>query len=68
MAGAVLEVRGVTKRFGAFTAVDDVDLDVADGAVHALIGPNGAGKTTFFNLLTGCLPLTAGEIPSRTTG
>ncbi len=65
MAGAVLEVRGVTKRFGAFTAVDDVDLDVADGAVHALIGPNGAGKTTFFNLLTGGLPLTAGEIRLR---
>jgi len=62
---AVLKVRGITKSFGAFKAVDGVDLDIADGEIHALIGPNGAGKTTFFNLLTGSLPLTAGEIRLR---
>lgn len=65
MTDAVLEVRGVTKSFGAFKAVDGVDLNIADGEIHALIGPNGAGKTTFFNLLTGNLPLTAGEIRLR---
>ena len=45
--------------------MNGVDLDIADGEIHALIGPNGAGKTTFFNLLTGNLPLTAGEIRLR---
>jgi branched-chain amino acid transport system ATP-binding protein len=42
--------------------VDHVDLDVADGVVHALVGPNGAGKTTLFNLLTGFLTPTSGRI------
>lgn len=57
-----LSARGLTKRFGAFAAVNDVDLDVVEGDIHALVGPNGAGKTTLFNLLTGFLPLTAGRI------
>jgi branched-chain amino acid transport system ATP-binding protein len=61
----VLEIQGITKSFGAFKAVDGVDLAIAEGEIHALIGPNGAGKTTFFNLLTGSLPLTAGEIRLR---
>jgi branched-chain amino acid transport system ATP-binding protein len=61
----VLKVQGITRSFGAFKAVDGVDLDIAEGEIHALIGPNGAGKTTFFNLLTGNLPLTAGEIRLR---
>jgi branched-chain amino acid transport system ATP-binding protein len=59
---AILKVRGITKSFGAFKAVDGVDLDIEEGEIHALIGPNGAGKTTCFNLLTGSLPLSAGEI------
>ncbi|HEX2146111.1 MAG TPA: ABC transporter ATP-binding protein [Pseudorhizobium sp.] len=58
----VLETRGLERRFGAFTATNDVSLTVERGARHALIGPNGAGKTTLINLLTGVLPPTAGRV------
>ena len=58
----ILETRGLTKEFKGFVAVDQVNLAVRRGAIHALIGPNGAGKTTFFNLLTKFLPPTAGTI------
>ena len=58
----ILETRGLTKEFRGFTAVDDVNLQVQEGHIHALIGPNGAGKTTVFNLLTKFLPPTRGEI------
>lgn len=58
----ILSVRGLTKQFAGFTAVDDVQLDVRRGTVHALIGPNGAGKTTCFNLLTKFLQPTRGTI------
>ena len=60
--GYMLEARGLTKVFGGFTAVKDVDLSVRRGSIHALIGPNGAGKTTCFNLLTKTLSPTAGRI------
>lgn len=59
---ALLEVRGVTKRFGGLTAVKDVSFDVAEGSIHALIGPNGAGKTTMFNMISALLPPASGEI------
>ncbi|WP_433171237.1 ABC transporter ATP-binding protein [Actinoallomurus sp. CA-150999] len=49
----ILTARNLVKEFRGFRAVDGVDLDVADGDVHALVGPNGAGKTTLFHLLTG---------------
>ena len=58
----ILETRGLTKEFKGFVAVNQVDLQVQRGHIHALIGPNGAGKTTFFNLLTKFLPPSAGSI------
>ena len=57
-----LQTHGLTRRFGAFVAVDGVDLGIAQGARHALIGPNGAGKTTFVNLLSGALPASGGQV------
>jgi branched-chain amino acid transport system ATP-binding protein len=60
--GAVIETTGLSKSFRGFTAVDGVDLTVSEGDVHALVGPNGAGKTTLFNLLTGFLKPSAGQI------
>jgi branched-chain amino acid transport system ATP-binding protein len=58
----ILETKGLTKEFKGFVAVNNVDLQVRRGDIHALIGPNGAGKTTFFNLLTKFLPITRGTI------
>ena len=64
-ARALLQTRALTKEFRGFRAVSDVSLSVAEGTVHALVGPNGAGKTTLFNLLTGFLAPTSGEILFR---
>jgi branched-chain amino acid transport system ATP-binding protein len=58
----LLEVRGLTKRFGGFTAVKEISFDVAEGEVLGLIGPNGSGKSTTFNLIAGMLAPTAGSI------
>jgi branched-chain amino acid transport system ATP-binding protein len=58
----ILETRGLVKEFKGFRAVNDVNLKVERGHIHALIGPNGAGKTTVFNLLTKFLIPTAGQI------
>jgi len=58
----VLELRGLTKRFGGLVAVDHVNLAVKDGEIHALIGPNGAGKTTIVAQVSGSLDADAGEI------
>jgi branched-chain amino acid transport system ATP-binding protein len=57
-----LEARGISKSFGGFYAVSDVNLKIRRGSVHALIGPNGAGKTTCFNMLTKSLQPTSGQI------
>ena len=58
----ILQTRGLTKEFKGFAAVQDVNLSVRRGSIHALIGPNGAGKTTAFNLLTKFLQPTQGSI------
>jgi branched-chain amino acid transport system permease protein len=61
-AGPILEVAGLTRRFGGVVALNDVDLVVPRGAIIGLIGPNGAGKTTFFNAVTGLVRPDGGRI------
>ncbi|HEY8872328.1 MAG TPA: ABC transporter ATP-binding protein [Stellaceae bacterium] len=58
----MLEVTGLCKRFGGFTAVSDVSFRVAEGEILGLIGPNGSGKSTIFNMLSGTLVPSAGSI------
>ncbi|HJV73670.1 MAG TPA: ABC transporter ATP-binding protein [Noviherbaspirillum sp.] len=62
MTDFVLQAVGLTRDFKGFTAVDNVDLNIRRGHIHALIGPNGAGKTTCFNLLTKFLAPSSGRI------
>jgi ABC-2 type transport system ATP-binding protein len=52
---AVIAVNGLTKRFGAITAVDNISFNVPDGKLFGFLGPNGAGKTTTIRMLTGLL-------------
>jgi branched-chain amino acid transport system ATP-binding protein len=61
----ILELKGLTKRFGGLTAVNDVSFQVAEGGIFGLIGPNGAGKTTIFNLITGVYKVSEGSILFR---
>jgi branched-chain amino acid transport system ATP-binding protein len=58
----MLEVQGLTKRFGGLTAVRDVTTRFEKGRISAIIGPNGAGKTTFFNLVSGYHRPTSGRV------
>jgi branched-chain amino acid transport system ATP-binding protein len=59
---SLLQVQGLTRRFGGLVATDGVSLDVAAGSIHALIGPNGAGKSTLINQLSGALAPDAGQV------
>lgn len=60
IASPIVEIRGLTKRFGDFTAVDGIDLEVRAGEVFGLLGPNGAGKTTTIKMLVTLLPASVG--------
>ena len=57
-----MRVENMVKKFGPFTALDDVDLDIAPGEVHALLGDNGAGKSTLIKILSGVHQPTSGSI------
>jgi branched-chain amino acid transport system ATP-binding protein len=59
---AIIEVKGVSKRFGGFLAVNECSLSVEKGSVTGLIGPNGAGKSTLFNMVAGTFAPTSGQI------
>jgi branched-chain amino acid transport system ATP-binding protein len=61
-AQTLLSARQLTKRFGGLAAVNEVNVDLWQGHIHAVIGPNGAGKSTLTNLLSGDLPPTSGQI------
>jgi branched-chain amino acid transport system ATP-binding protein len=62
MPDAVLRAAGIGKRFGGLVAVDNVDLDLHTGEIHAVIGPNGAGKTTLLTMLAGDLAPSSGRV------
>lgn len=64
----ILEVDKARKQFGGLVAVNDMEFNVKAGEIVGLIGPNGAGKSTMFNLVTGVLPVTSGEIRFRSGG
>ena len=62
MSTPILEVEGVTQRFGKFRALSDINVSFQPGKLTAIIGPNGAGKSTLFNVVSGALPPTEGRI------
>jgi len=59
---SVIQVRGLTKRFGDFTAVDRISFDVNEGEILGFLGPNGAGKTTTIKMIIGLLRITSGDV------
>ena len=61
----LLQTRGLSRRFGGLHAVDGVDLQIRQGAIHCIIGPNGAGKSTLFNLISGMLAPSSGTVTFR---
>lgn len=65
MSNVLLSIRGLSINFGGLAAVQSVDMDLQEGIVTALAGPNGAGKTTLFNLITGNLTASSGQVTLR---
>ncbi|MGZ8629676.1 MAG: ABC transporter ATP-binding protein [Actinomycetota bacterium] len=65
MSTALLEVEGVTKRFGGLSALNDLSFRVGEGEIVSIIGPNGAGKSTVFNVITGLYPPDEGDVRLR---
>lgn len=61
----IIETHDVRKEFGALVAVNDVSIQVKANTLHSIIGPNGAGKTTFFNIVSGYLSATSGQVKYR---
>lgn len=61
----ILEIKGITKKFGGVTAINDTSFGVEPKEIYGLIGPNGAGKTTMFNIITGNYEATSGEVIFR---
>jgi len=60
--GSILSTVGLSKHFSGVKALDKLDITVGEGQIHGLIGPNGAGKSTFFNVISGLLPPSEGEV------
>ncbi|HYM23669.1 MAG TPA: ABC transporter ATP-binding protein, partial [Vicinamibacterales bacterium] len=58
----MIQIERLVKKYGSFTAVDDVSLDVKPGEIHGFLGPNGAGKTTTIRMIAGLLKATSGRI------
>ena len=58
----MITVEHLTKRYGDFTAVDDISFTIEDGHIYGFLGPNGAGKSTTMHIMTGCLAATSGEV------
>ena len=58
----MIAVEHLTKRYGSFTAVDDISFTLEQGHIYGFLGPNGAGKSTTMNMMTGCLAATAGSV------
>ena len=61
----ILKTVGLSKNFRGLRAIDKLDISIEKGEIRGLIGPNGSGKTTFFNLVSGLLPATEGQIYFR---
>jgi branched-chain amino acid transport system ATP-binding protein len=59
---SLLEIKGLTKRFGGVVALSEIDLSVREGVIFGIVGPNGAGKTTLINVITGADKINEGEI------
>ena len=58
----IVKIKGLTKKFGDFVAVDDIDLSIKEGEIYGLLGPNGAGKSTIINMICGLITTTKGTI------